>query len=57
MKKTKTLRYSLTFLGEIEIPADIEWDNEAIIDKIREDYYDKGFNFDYVNDVEYEVLN
>ena len=55
MGKIKTVKYSLTFLGEIEVPADIEWDNEAIIDKIREDYYDKGFNFDYVNDVEYEV--
>lgn len=55
MEKTKTVKYSLTFLGEIEIPADMEWDNEFILEKIRENYYNQGFDFDYVNDVEYEV--
>lgn len=57
MSKTKTVKYSLTFLGEIEIPADIEWDDEAILNKIEENYYNKGLNFNYVNDIEYEVNN
>lgn len=47
----KTINYSLTFLGNIEV-----FDNatdEDILDAIKEAYYDQGFNFEYVNDVKW----
>lgn len=48
---TKEIRYSLTFLGTIEIPENAT--DEEIRDAIKEDYYNHGFDFDYVNDVEW----
>ena len=56
MEKQKIVRYSLTILGEIEIPADEEWNEEYIRDKIAEDYYDNGLSIRNVNDIEYEVI-
>ena len=47
----KTIRYSLTFLGTIEVPDNTT--DEEVYDYIREDYYSQGFDFDYVNDVDW----
>ena len=55
MEKQKTVRYSLTILGEIEIPADKEWNEEYIIDEITKDYYNNGLSIRNINDIEYEV--
>ena len=47
----KTIRYSLTFLGTIEVSDNAT--DEEVYDYIREDYYNQGFDFDYVNDVDW----
>lgn len=47
----KIIRYSLTFLGAIEVPDNAT--DEEVYDYIREDYYNQGFDFDYVNDVDW----
>ena len=46
----KTIRYSLTFLGAIEVPDNAT--NEEIRDYIQNDFEDY-YNFDCVNDVEW----
>ena len=52
----KVIRYSLTFLGTIEL-ADFEENitDSQIQSLIAEHYYDQGFDIEYANDVEYEV--
>lgn len=53
----KTIRYSLTFLGEVEVDDTFDTtDQEMVKDKICSDYYERGFDFDNVNDVELEVI-
>ena len=47
----KTIRYNLTFLGTVEVPDNAI--DEEIYDYIREAYYNQGFDFDYVNDVDW----
>ena len=51
----KIVRYSMTFLGEVEIDDELVNDDAAIVDEIRRDYYDKGFDAYAANDIEYEV--
>lgn len=46
----KTIRYSLTFLGAIEVPDNAT--NEEIRDYIQNDF-ETYYNFDCVNDVEW----
>ena len=52
----KVIRYSLTFLGTIEL-ADFEENltDSQIKSLIAEHYYDQGFDIEFANDVEYEV--
>ena len=52
----KVIRYSLTFLGTIELD-DFEENltDSQIKELIAEHYYDQGFDIEYANDVEYDV--
>ena len=47
----KTIYYSLTFLGTIEVSDDATY--EEIKSAIANDYYDAGFDIDNMNDIEY----
>jgi hypothetical protein len=55
MAKTKTIRYSITVLGTIEVFGDESLSEQQIMDLIADDYFQCGGNIEYVNDVEYEV--
>ena len=52
----KVIRYTLTFLGTIEL-ADFEENltDSQIQSLIAEHYYDQGFDIEYANDIEFEV--
>ena len=52
---TKTVRYSITVLGSIEIPEDRTNDEQYIMDRIADDYFEYGGDIGYAHDVEYEV--
>lgn len=54
-KMTKTVRYSITVLGSIEIPEDRTNDEQYIMDRIADDYFECGGDIRFANDVEYEV--
>jgi hypothetical protein len=47
MSKNKKRNKSITFVDE----------KDFSISTAQEDYYNKGLNFNYVNDIEYEVNN
>lgn len=53
----KEIQYSLTFLGSIEVEDDVEYTDDEIRQMIKEKYYDDGFDFEYVNDVDWSVVN
>ena len=53
---TKTIQYSVTILGSIEIPEDKLNDEQYIMNKISDDYFEIGGDIGYANDVEYEVI-
>ena len=53
---TKTVRYSITVLGSIEIPEDRTNDEQYIMDRIADDYFECGGDIRFANDVEYEVV-
>lgn len=50
----KTIRYSLTFLGELEIPDNLS--DPDIKDEIARDWYERGFDIQNVNDIEWEEV-
>lgn len=54
----KYINYALTFIGRVEVDEDClpgPLTDEMAREIIKDKYYNDGFNFDYVNDVEYEV--
>lgn len=56
MAKTKTIRYSITVLGEIEVFGDESLSEQQIMDLIADDYFQIGGDIEFANDVEYEVI-
>ena len=54
----KYINYALTFVGRVEVDEDCfpsPLTDEMAREIIKDKYYNDGFNFDYVNDVEYEI--
>lgn len=50
----KTIQYSMTFLGTIEVPDDYGF--EEIRDEIIRDYEDQGLDGYNANDIEWEEV-
>lgn len=55
MEKTKTVKYTISIEGEVEIPAGEEWDRDFVRDTIFRDYYDNGLSIRNISNVEWEV--
>lgn len=51
----KVIRYSLTFLGTIELDENEQLTESQIQSLIAEDYYNAGFDIENANDIEYEI--
>ena len=52
---TKVLRYSVTFLGTIELDENDNPTEHQAIDMIADDFHQLSGDIGYANDVEYEV--
>lgn len=52
---SKTIRYSITVLGIIELDENDNPTEQQIMDMIADDYFQTGGNIEFANDVEYEV--
>ena len=52
---TKILRYSVTFLGTIELDDNDSPNHQQIMDIIADDFNQWGSDIGYANDIEYEI--
>ena len=52
----KTIKYSITILGEIEVFGDETLTEQNVMDLIADDYFQIGGDIEFANDVEYEVI-
>lgn len=55
MEKTKTVKYTIFIEGEVEIPAEEEWNEDFVREAIFRDYYDNGLSIRNISNVEWEV--
>ena len=51
----KTIRYSVTFLGTIELDDNDNPNHQQVMDMIADDFNQWGSDIGYANDVEYEI--
>ena len=51
----KILRYSVTFLGTIELDDNDNPNHQQTMDMIADDFNQYGYDIGYANDVEYEI--
>ena len=51
----KTIRYSVTFLGTIELDNNDNPNYQQAMDMIADDFNQYGYDIGYANDVEYEI--
>ena len=51
----KTIRYSVTFLGTIELDDNDNPNYQQAMDMIADDFNQYGYDIGYANDVEYEI--
>ena len=51
----KILRYSVTFLGTIELDDNDNPNHQQVMDMIADDFNQWGSDIGYANDVEYEI--
>ena len=52
---TKILRYTVTFLGTIELDDNDSPNHQQIMDIIADDFNQWGSDIGYANDIEYEI--
>jgi hypothetical protein len=55
MKMSKIIRYSVTFLGTIELDDNDNPNYQQAMDMIADDFNQYGVDIGYANDVEYEI--
>ena len=51
----KAIRYSVTFLGTIELDDNDNPNHQQVMDMIADDFNQWGSDIGYANDVEYEI--
>ena len=52
---SKVIRYSVTFLGTIELDDNDSPNYQQAMDMIADDFNQYGYDIGYANDVEYEI--
>lgn len=52
---SKIIRYSVTFLGTIELDNNDNPNHQQVMDMIADDFNQWGSDIGYANDVEYEI--